>query len=127
MPTLGDVIRQGRRNRGWTQEQLADALGVNPGYIGQIETGVVKLPGADKLAALEQALGVSRAEMLRAAGLLGPEDHLDLLAELRRISTLPSDEAKVDALRRLPEEVQRALEVLARDTLRLALTHVFND
>lgn len=127
MPTLGDVIRQGRRARGWTQEQLADALGVNPGYIGQIETGVVKLPGADKLAALEQVLGVSRADMLRAAGLLGPEDQLDLLAELRRIGTLPTDDAKIVALRLLPQEVQRALEVLARDTLRLALGHIFND
>lgn len=127
MPTLGDIIRQGRRTRGWTQEQLAEALGVNPGYIGQIETGVVKLPGADKLAALEQVLGVSRADMLRAAGLLGPEEHRDLLGEIRRINTLPTDEAKIAALRQLPEEVQRALEVLARDTLRLALGRLFSD
>lgn len=125
MRTLGDVVREGRRTKGWTQEKLAEAIGVNPGYIGQIETGVVKLPGPDKLELLERALGVSRADMLRAAGLLGPDEQIDVLAELRRIDALPSDELKIRALRQLPQEVQHALEVLARETLRFAFNHIF--
>jgi transcriptional regulator with XRE-family HTH domain len=125
MPTLGDVIREARRTKGWTQEKLAEAIGVNPGYIGQIETGVVKLPGADKLEMLERSLGVSRANMLRAAGLLGPDEHIDVLAELRRIDALPNDESKIQALRQLPQEVQHALEVLAREALRFAFHQVF--
>lgn len=127
MSKLGDVIREARRGKGWTQEKLAEEIGVNPGYIGQIETGVVKLPGAEKLAHLERVLGISRADMLRAAGLLGPEERVDVLADLRRIGTLSTDEAKIAALRELPEEVQRALEVLARDTLRIALGRLFSD
>src|SRR4028119_2487433 len=112
MPTLGDVIRKARHTKGWTQEKLAEEIGVNPGYIGQIETGVVKLPSAGKLELLERALGVSRADMLRAAGLLGPEEQIDILAELHLIVALPNDEAKIQALRQLPQDVQALLEVL---------------
>lgn len=125
MSTLGDVIRKARHTKGWTQEKLAEVIGVNPGYIGQIETGVVKLPGAEKLELLERSLGVSRADMLRAAGLLGPDERIDILAELRRIDALPNDESKIQALRQLPQEVQHALEVLARETLRFAFNQIF--
>lgn len=29
--------------RGWTQEQLAELMGVTPGYVGQIERGVTNV------------------------------------------------------------------------------------
>lgn len=127
MSKLGDLIREARRSKGWTQEKLAEEIGVNPGYIGQIETGVVKLPSAGKLESLEAALGVNRADMLRAAGLLGPEEKMNVLNELHRIVALPTDEAKRAALRQLPQDIQAVLELLARDALRLAFTHLFEE
>ena len=37
----GDKIRQLRRNKGWTQEQLAIAIGYSKQYISEIERGNV--------------------------------------------------------------------------------------
>ena len=40
--TLAEVIRRARNRKGLTQEQLAEQLGVSRGYIGQLETGLVR-------------------------------------------------------------------------------------
>ena len=40
---IGQRIKQVRRDRGMTQERLAEALSVSVGYISQIERGVTKI------------------------------------------------------------------------------------
>ena len=40
----GDRVSRVRKRHNWTQEQLADALHVEPNYISMIETGNRKLP-----------------------------------------------------------------------------------
>ncbi|MGC6399968.1 helix-turn-helix domain-containing protein [Sphingomonas sp. FW199] len=36
---LGNVIRRARKNRGWTQSQLADHAGLRQELVSKIETG----------------------------------------------------------------------------------------
>ena len=37
--TVADIIRTKRRDKGKTQEDIADAIGVDTSFVGQIESG----------------------------------------------------------------------------------------
>jgi XRE family transcriptional regulator, regulator of sulfur utilization len=118
---LGLLIKRARETRGWTQDELAERMDVNRGYIGQLEAGTIKLPRGERLAQLEQLLGISREDMLRAAGRLGPATEFDLWHELRRISAMQDLDDRVAALEHLPPEVLQILEDLAVDFVRHAV------
>jgi transcriptional regulator with XRE-family HTH domain len=63
MMKLLTIIRQAREKRGWTQKQLADAIGVTPSFITKLEAGQT-LPGNDLCLAMADALGLSLDELL---------------------------------------------------------------
>tara|TARA_R110002020_G_scaffold50791_2_gene143660 strand:+ start:2124 stop:2330 length:207 start_codon:yes stop_codon:yes gene_type:complete len=56
--TFGRNVRQARKEKGWTQEQLAFEAGVKRAYLSEVENGQrnVSLDVVEKLA---KALGVS--------------------------------------------------------------------
>jgi len=56
--TFGRNVRQARKDKGWTQEQLAFEAGVKRAYLSEVENGQrnVSLDIVEKLA---KALGVS--------------------------------------------------------------------
>ena len=56
--TLEQRIIEARKNKGWTQTQLAKALGVNLKNVSRYELGQAK-PSFEAAAALAKALGVS--------------------------------------------------------------------
>lgn len=118
---LGLLIKRAREEQGLTQEQLAERLNTNRGYIGQLETGSIKLPGPKRMALLERYLGVSRDQMLRAAGRLGPADSIDLAAELRRIRAIEDPETRAQALEDLPDDIQESIRLLSLDYVRQAI------
>jgi transcriptional regulator with XRE-family HTH domain len=60
---LGSRIRARRKARGWSQAELAEAVGVGANYIGILERGQ-KLPTLNTLVAAAKALGCSPAELL---------------------------------------------------------------
>jgi len=69
---FGRVIREARRSRGWSQEQLAGQASLNRSYMGEIERSAAmpSLVTAEKLAhALDVALSelISRCEVPEAA------------------------------------------------------------
>jgi transcriptional regulator with XRE-family HTH domain len=55
---VGANIRRLRKNRGATQEDLADDAGLDAGYLGKIERGLEN-PSLKKLAAIAAALDVN--------------------------------------------------------------------
>jgi len=67
MRDLSDIVavrvRQVRNERGWTQEDLSDKVGLSVRYIGQIERNQAS-PSVRVLGRLSQALGVDPAELL---------------------------------------------------------------
>jgi transcriptional regulator with XRE-family HTH domain len=54
---LGDGIRKYRKLVGLTQEKLAERVGINPVYMGQIERGF-RVPTVDVLLRIARALKV---------------------------------------------------------------------
>jgi XRE family transcriptional regulator, regulator of sulfur utilization len=61
---LGAVVRRLRREREWTQEQLARRSGVQQAHLSQIESGVRANPTAVVVKKLARALGVPVGELL---------------------------------------------------------------
>lgn len=60
---VGQRIQQARRNRGMTQEQLAEAVGLTPAHISVIERGA-KPTKITNFVAIANTLGVSADELL---------------------------------------------------------------
>lgn len=51
---IGDAIRFQRKNAGLTQEKLAEAVDLNPKYLGEIERG-------EKIISIEALLRIAKA------------------------------------------------------------------
>ena len=70
---LGEVLKVLRRQRGWSQEELAAFAQLDRSYVGEIERGLVS-PSLATLEKLSEALQVpiseliSRSESLRKGG-----------------------------------------------------------
>jgi len=89
--TLADKVRQLRKERGWTQLELAKKSGVNRGYIANLEgSKSVKRPSAFVLLKLARAFRVRPEDLYVAAGYINeprisyrhgetPEELLDRL------------------------------------------------
>lgn len=81
-PTLGTLLRAGRKAKGLTLRAVAQALGVSTPYVGDVEQGERTI-SATRLRQLAEVLGVSGAPLkalYRAAGVLPPEVARRLLA-----------------------------------------------
>ena len=61
---LGERIRDARRAKKFTQEQLAEKVNIAPYYLGEIERGV-KAPSLKVFVAITEALSVSADSLLR--------------------------------------------------------------
>jgi tetratricopeptide (TPR) repeat protein len=66
--TLNDALRTLREARGVTQNQLAEALGVDQTMCSRWESNPNWNPRIDEIAAIDDALGQPRGSLLKAAG-----------------------------------------------------------
>lgn len=57
-----------RKNKSWSQRDLAEASGISNAEISRLESGVRIEPSPSILKSLASALGVSFEEMMREAG-----------------------------------------------------------
>jgi transcriptional regulator with XRE-family HTH domain len=60
---LGQAVRDRRRDRGLTQEQLAESAGLHPRYISDVERGRRNV-GISNLDQLASALGLGLAQLM---------------------------------------------------------------
>ncbi len=60
---FGLAVRIFRERRGWSQAQLAQAAGIDRGYISRIESGSVD-PGLEMQRRLADALSISHTELI---------------------------------------------------------------
>lgn len=65
---LGAAIRAARLDRGFSQEALADAAGIDRSHMGKIERGERNVSILN-LARVADALGLSLSSLMAAAGL----------------------------------------------------------
>ena len=71
--TLAERIRQARKERGWTQEQLGEAVGVHLNTVVRWEGGI-RIPSATKLKEIAGALGLDVATLLGDEPPASPHD-----------------------------------------------------
>lgn len=57
---FGKRVRTLRRQKSWSQEQLASEAGIDKGYLGRVERGETNI-GIENIAGIAQALGVEIA------------------------------------------------------------------
>jgi transcriptional regulator with XRE-family HTH domain len=69
-PALGRAIRQLRKGRGMTQEQLGHAAGINLSQVSQLERGIIN-PRWGTVARLARGLGVEIEDVAILARRLG--------------------------------------------------------
>jgi transcriptional regulator with XRE-family HTH domain len=73
-PGFGAYVRERRERLGLSQTDLADLVGIRKGYMSQIESGKIGLPGADLRRRLAAALRVRHVDLLIAAGELTADE-----------------------------------------------------
>lgn len=102
---IGTRIRKLRHQRDWTQEELADQVGINKRNISRYESGHAE-PRKSTLRKIADVLGASYEELM---GISNPEDGIpndpELLRLLTSISSLPQE--KRDALLKIIDIVIR--------------------
>jgi transcriptional regulator with XRE-family HTH domain len=100
-PAFGVRLRTLRRERGWTQRQLADQVGLDFTYLSKLENGA-DIPGEKAVERLAHALRTDADELLALAGRVP--------SELREWTA--HDPRAVRLLRRLPKLDQDVREKL---------------
>ena len=86
---IGKQIQFYREQKGFTQEKLAELVGLTPNYISAVERGV-KSPRLDKLIAIMNGLGVSADEIFMDVIDVGYKVKSSKLTD--EISDLPPEE-----------------------------------
>ncbi len=102
---LGEWVRRTRKDQGLSQRALADQSGLSRSYVCDIERGRGAEPSLTTLDKLAAALGASRADLMRAAGLID-----------RALVSRESDDERrmLSVYRDLSEEGQRNVMRYAR-------------
>jgi predicted ATPase/DNA-binding XRE family transcriptional regulator len=113
---FGDVLMRHRRDRGWTQEELAERSGLSVRGISDLERGARKYPQKHTVRQLFEALELTRAERLR-------------FEAVARRPVLPNHDVKPDTGFTLPlpptpligrlEELERIRTILDQSDVRL--------
>jgi len=93
MTTLGQRLKELRKERDWTQHELAQKSGLDRGYIANLEVDGVANPSAESFLKLSRALGIRPEVLYEAAGYnvgpisgeTTPDNPEDLIERLRRI------------------------------------------
>ncbi len=101
MPTprsqqLGQLIRQHRERKGWSQRTAADKIGYHHSYLARIESGAYASPAPKQLKAMARILGAPIEDLYALAGYQVPERLPALTPYLRAKYDLP--EQAVDQL-----------------------------
>ena len=78
---LGERIREFRKEKGFTQEQLAELVGVEPRHISRIEGGY-NSPSIERLAKISEALDVPIKDFFDFMHLNAPEERVKEIDEL---------------------------------------------
>ena len=103
---IGAQVRARRECLGWTQEELGEASGLHPSFIGQIERGVKK-SSLQTLARLSAALGVGMGELLDQPAVSQPWKWEAKIGALLRDKSTEQRELLYSTLRHLSRQMHR--------------------
>ena len=124
MPTVGQVLSEMRRERGWSQRLLAYRAKTSSAYISMLEHGN-RTPATALLIRLTTALGTTPDYVLRRAGMLETNSHTPLDPEVQHIADMlaawPEDESKANMraiITSVGETMEHVLGALNGDALK---------
>ncbi len=93
-----NIIKEARKNKDMTQQELADSIGVTKAYINKIENGVTKKPSLNVLERLASILDINYVDIVEEFGY----DIEDLISEQTIIKFFreyePSEEVNIKYL-----------------------------
>jgi transcriptional regulator with XRE-family HTH domain len=69
---LAETLRQYRKQRGLTQQELADLAGLTQGAVTNLERGVNPRPSGETVKKLAHALGITADQLMVEADLIPP-------------------------------------------------------
>ena len=73
--TFGKLIRQARKDREYSQRELAKLIGVNFTYLSKLENDHADYPPSKEvIQSLAKHLDLNEAELIQLAGRINPED-----------------------------------------------------
>jgi transcriptional regulator with XRE-family HTH domain len=75
--TLGDKVRDLRKKKGLTLEELANAIGSGKSYIWELENKGVKRPSAEKLNKIAKILGITPEYLTNNSAEIVEDDAVD--------------------------------------------------
>ena len=103
LKNIGKRVAKARKDRGWTQETLAEALGIEPVTLSRLETGDRAL-SLSTVSRISEVLQVSLGDLLDQQRELPVADQSPDLAEMTRLfSDLPAQ--RRDLLLRMAREL----------------------
>lgn len=109
---LGTRISQLRQDRGWTQKEFADKVGIGSNHVSRIETGKMQ-PRRSTLKAISEVFGVSLEDLEALASV--PEKNI----EERIAKEDPDLAALISQIPLLSDDHREALRI----TLRSMIAH----
>ncbi len=95
---LGDKIRQLRKLRELTQEQLGEKAGISYKFIGEVERGIVN-PSLDSLIGIARALNVNVKELFPSESDLITEFSSEELQTIKRAVKLLNSRLNVKSVK----------------------------
>jgi transcriptional regulator with XRE-family HTH domain len=104
--TLGDYLREQRRQARLTLRQLAEMTGVSNPYLSQIERGLRK-PSAEVLQQLAKALRISAETLYVRAGILDLDEHGERSVQMTVLADATLTERQKQVLLDIYESFQR--------------------
>lgn len=72
--TLGEVLGEARRERGWTLREVERRSGVRNAHLSQIESGVIERPDTGLLWTLAGLYGLQFSALMQLAGRTSPQE-----------------------------------------------------
>ena len=82
---IGERIQRARKERGFTQEMMAEKLGVSIGYVSQVERGITKI-SLDLLGAISSILDCNIATLVSESA-VNSADYMEseILSEIGKL------------------------------------------
>ncbi|MBC6420310.1 MAG: helix-turn-helix transcriptional regulator [Hormoscilla sp. SP5CHS1] len=106
--TFGKVIRQARRDKGYSQRELAKLIGVNYTYLSKLENDHAGYPPSEEvIECLGRHLELDEVELKYLAGRIAPEDEEVFKELVKRYKQMP---ALLRRMRDNPDFIQKLLQ-----------------
>ena len=120
MKTLGEVIRELRKARGWTQEELAHRVGSDAGNISRLERGI---QGASE----STLRAIAKAFDLRLSDLYGiAEEGHSIALDMQIARGTAGEETISSLLKTLAKRFDRGDPAVREEVARLVLRYLEN-